>query len=214
MRRCGVRGWEVHRDRAQRVAEHFRESFLGGPEGGLHDCLAPDGRGGFESTNELRVNQIFAVSLPGSPLAQEEQRRVVELVGARLWTPVGMRTLAPGSTRYRPHFIGDMMSRDDAYHNGTVWPWLSGAFAEAILRSEGFSDASRSRARGVIQPIVDTLGSGCIGQIAEVFDGEERWEGKDAGVRLEGGCPAQAWSVAEPLRLALLIERADGDGLV
>lgn len=182
---------------AERVRESFNEAFLGGPGGGLIDCLRPDGKGGWEATDELRPNQLFAVSLAYSPLDDEAKRRVVEVCERELLTPMGMRTLSREHPRYRAHFTGDMMSRDDAYHNGTVWPWLIGPMAEAVLRVGGFSDEAKRRARAMIEPLIATMKSGCLGQICEVSDGDEP--------RLEQGCIAQAWSVAEVLRIGVLV---------
>lgn len=187
------------REMAQRVAGSFRRAFLGGPGGGLHDCLRPDGSGRLTPSGELRPNQIFAVSLGHSPLTGAEQAAVVDCVRTHLVTPMGLRTLAPGSAAYRPRFEGDMMARDRAYHNGTVWPWLIGPFAEAVMRVGGFSEASRAEACWLIRPLIGTMAGpgGCLGQIAEVYDAEEP--------RRAQGCTAQAWSVAEVLRVAALI---------
>jgi len=187
---------------AKLVGDSFNDAFQGGPDGGLHDCLRLTEDGSWRSTDELRINQIFAVSLERSPLADDAKAGVVEVVKRHLLTPRGMRTLAPGSDRYRPHFEGDMISRDDAYHNGTAWPWLAGPYAEAALRVGKFSDAAKAEARAAIQPLLDTMDSGCLGQIAEVFDADDR-AGRG---QVEGGCPAQAWSVAEALRLLVMID--------
>ncbi|XOV75945.1 MAG: amylo-alpha-1,6-glucosidase [Phycisphaerales bacterium] len=182
---------------ADRVRASFNSAFLDGPGGGLIDCLRPDGNGGWEATDELRPNQLFAVSLPHSPLDDDAKRRVVEVCERELLTPMGMRTLSRDHRRYRAHFTGDMMSRDDAYHNGTVWPWLIGPMAEATLRAGGFDDESKRKARAMIRPLIETMTSGCLGQICEVSDGDEP--------RLEQGCVAQAWSVAEVLRIGVLV---------
>ena len=182
---------------AEHMCESFNRAFLGGPGGGLIDCLRPNGKGGWEATDELRPNQLFAVSLPHSPLDENAQRRVVEVCRQKLLTPMGMRTLSPDHPRYRPHFTGDMMNRDDAYHNGTVWPWLIGPMAEATLRVGGFSDEAKREARAMIQPLIATMRSGCLGQICEVSDADEP--------RLQQGCVAQAWSVAEVLRVGALV---------
>ncbi len=113
---------QEYRALAGRVAASFLERFLGGPGGGLHDCLRPNGSGEMVPTGELRPNQIFAASLEHSPLSEEERRAVVSCVRAHLLTPVGLRTLSPDDAGYRARFEGDMISRDRAYHNGTVWP--------------------------------------------------------------------------------------------
>ena len=182
---------------AERVRASFNSALLDGPGGGLIDCLRLDGSGGWEATDKLRPNQLFAVSLPHSPLDEGARRRVVEVCERELLTPMGMRTLSRDHRRYRAHFTGDMMSRDDAYHNGTVWPWLIGPMAEAVLRVGGFSDDAKRKARAMIEPLIGTMKSGCLGQICEVSDGDEP--------RLEQGCIAQAWSVAEVLRIGVLV---------
>jgi predicted glycogen debranching enzyme len=186
-----------YRALAERVGASFREEFLGGPGGGLRDCLRPDGKGSYEPSAELRPNQIFAVSLEHSPLSMEQRRGVLACVRDHLLTPVGLRTLSADDANYQPRFDTDMISRDRAYHNGTVWPWLIGAYAEAVLRVGGFSDAARREAARSIAGLIDSMGSGCLGQICEVYDADEP--------RRQEGCMAQAWSVAEVLRVAAMI---------
>ncbi len=145
----------------------------------------------------IRPNQIFAASLEFSPLTPDQRRAVVENVKTHLLTPRGLRTLASSDPAYCPRFDGDMMRRDRAYHNGTVWPWLIGPYCEALLRAGDFSHAAREEARHALQPILDSLTDACLGQIAEVYDADEP--------RRAQGCVAQAWSVAEVLRAAALI---------
>jgi glycogen debranching enzyme len=126
---------------------------------------------------------------------------VVAVVREHLRTPEGLRTLAPGSPAYQPRFEGDMMRRDRAYHNGTVWPWLIGHYAEAVLRAGEFTREARTEAGEAIATLIASMsadaGSGCVGQIAEVYDADEP--------RRQEGCTAQAWSVAEVLRIAALL---------
>jgi len=181
---------------AMRVARSFRKAFLGGPHGGLVDCLFPDQTMGWRRSTELRPNQVFAASLPFSPLDDEDRRRVINAVGAHLLTPVGLRTLAPDDPGYRPRFEGPMFERDGAYHNGTVWPWLLGPYAEATLRIDGFSQAARARALTLLDPLARELDSTSVGQLWEVYDADEP--------RRPDGCIAQAWSVAELLRVMVL----------
>lgn len=184
------------RTMAARVARSFERAFLGGPHGGLVDCLFPDTTLGWRRSEELRPNQIFAVSLPHSPLGDEDRRRVIDVVGAHLLTPVGLRTLAPGDPGYRGRFEGPIFARDAAYHNGTVWPWLLGPFAEATLRVDGFSPAARARALALLDPLARELDGASVGQIWEVYDGDDP--------RRPDGCIAQAWSIAELLRVMVL----------
>jgi glycogen debranching enzyme len=125
---------------------------------------------------------------------------MLAVIDQRLLTPRGLRTLDPRDPAYRGRFAGSLFERDAAYHNGTAWPWLLGPYAEAIMRVDGFSAASCQRARAVLEPMMSELDGLCLGQLAEVYDG-------DAPQR-PGGCPAQAWSVAELLRVYLMAVRA------
>jgi predicted glycogen debranching enzyme len=181
---------------AARTRASFNTVFPDPTTGGLHDCLRPDAAGRFIPSGELRPNQIFAVSLEHSPLHDAAKPSVLALVRDRLLTPVGLRTLAPGSPGYQPRFAGDMMSRDRAYHNGTVWPWLIGPFVEAHLRVHRFSAEARREALAFIQPLIDSMTTDCLGQITEVLDADPP--------RHQQGCTAQAWSVAEVFRAAAM----------
>jgi predicted glycogen debranching enzyme len=140
----------------------------------------------------IRPNQIFAVSLTHGMLSQERARNVVEKVQEHLLTPYGLRTLAPSDPQYRGRYTGDPISRDGAYHQGTVWPWLLGPFITAYVKINGGTDAARSQAAQWLAPLKGHLTDAGLGHISEVFDG-------DAPHR-PGGCIAQAWSAAEILR--------------
>lgn len=191
-------------DLSEAVGRSFRASFWNAAEECLFDCLVP-GNSGDIPASEIRPNQVFGVSLPHSPLTIEQQRAVLNVLKSRLLTPMGLRTLAPGSPGYRGRYQGNLFDRDGAYHNGTAWPWLLGAYAEGVLRVGSFSKPARAEARGVLEPLIGQIRSGkapigaCLGQIAEIFDG-------DAPQRPQG-CTAQAWSVAEILRVFLLTIR-------
>jgi glycogen debranching enzyme len=179
---------------SDRVATSFSESFWNGAVGYLNDCILPDG----SVDSSLRANQIFAVSLPYSTLSLERQKRVVEVVQKNLLTPYGLRTLNVEDSRYRGEYAGPQRQRDEAYHQGTVWPYLIGPFVEAYLKVNGFSRKSKRKAADFIQPLMQHLTEDdCIGQISEIFDGNAPHEPK--------GCMAQAWSVAELIRAYQLI---------
>lgn len=136
----------------------------------------------------LRPNQIFAVSLPVSPLSPEQQKSVVDICAEHLLTSHGLRSLAPGEPNYQGHYGGDQRSRDAAYHQGTVWGWLLGSFALAHLRV--YQD--RSAALGILDPLGRYITAYGLGTLAEIFDGDPP--------HAPCGCIAQAWTVGEVLR--------------
>jgi predicted glycogen debranching enzyme len=145
-----------------------------------------DGPDGDDPT--LRPNQIFAVSLPYSPLTSERQRAVVDACAAQLLTTNGLRTLPPSDPRFVPTYAGLPRDRDAAYHQGTVWPWLLGPFA--IAHARVYRD--RELARSFLEPLADQLLDHGLGSISEVADATAPFR--------PGGAIAQAWSVAELLR--------------
>ncbi|MGH7213818.1 MAG: amylo-alpha-1,6-glucosidase [Tepidisphaeraceae bacterium] len=175
---------------AAKVRDNFARAFYLSPFRGLADVLDDGGK----RDTSIRPNQIFAVSLANSPLDEAQQRAVVEVVRRELLTPVGLRTLAPADPRYHWRYTGGPMQRDEAYHNGTVWPWPMGAFLEAYLRVNQRSPESIAQAKAWLQPLLDSMNDGCVGQISECFEPEPPHRPVAA--------PAQAWSVAEALRLA------------
>jgi glycogen debranching enzyme len=189
---------------ADLTGQSIRAKFWNPLRSCLYDCLAPDGT----PAGEIRVNQIFAVSLPHSALDDAQKLAVVKAVRDTLNTPHGVRTLEPADGRYRGRYRGRMFDRDASYHNGTAWPWLLGPLAEAELRAGKFSPQAIMHARAVLQPIVDWLTAGlCPGQIPEVVDGDDTPQEPQR----PGGCPAQAWSVAEVLRVWGLIARSEAE---
>lgn len=135
----------------------------------------------------LRPNQLFAVSLPKSPLSADRQRRVVEVCGQALIASRGLRSLTPTDSRFTGHYGGDQHSRDGAYHQGTAWGWLIGPFVLAHLRVHG-----PDRAASFLVPIEHHLADAGLGTVSEIFDGDAPF--------VPRGCIAQAWSVAEVLR--------------
>jgi predicted glycogen debranching enzyme len=179
---------------AQRVASSFCEVFWNETTGYLNDCVLPDG----STDTTLRPNQIFAVSLEFSPLSAQQQKAVVDAVQKELLTPYGLRTLNVGDNRYKGTYAGPQKARDEAYHQGTVWPFLMGAFVEGFLKVNGFSRRSKKKALEFIEPLMRHLTEDvCIGSISEIFDGDAPHKPK--------GCIAQAWSVAELIRAYQLI---------
>ena len=145
---------------------------------------------------------MLAIALPHPVLTDDRWSPVVQIVRDRLLTPVGLRSLAPGDPEYKPRYFGDLRARDAAYHQGTVWAWLIGPFVDAWLKVHpGDAEGARRMIEGFA---LDTAYRACIGSIAEVFDAESPFTPR--------GCIAQAWSVAEVLRLFVkLSEKAEAD---
>ncbi|MBQ9406205.1 MAG: glycogen debranching enzyme family protein [Desulfovibrio sp.] len=142
----------------------------------------------------IRPNQIFAVSLPHAILQEEYQPQVVECVRNRLLTPFGLRTLSPDDSAYKGRYHGDPASRDAAYHQGTVWPWLLGHYTDALLRVVYDDQAAAQDLLETVTPLFSVhLARAGLGGISEVFDGTPPHEPE--------GCITQAWSVAECLRM-------------
>lgn len=180
--------------KADRVQASFRAKFWNSARNCLYDVLGDD-----RPDAKLRPNQIFAVSLIHPVLtAVEEQRAVVRIVETELLTPVGLRTLERGDPEYRGRYEGDQRERDAAYHQGTVWPWLLGPFVTAYLRAFGRTPETLDRCRDVLSGIEEELNRGCLGTLAEIYDGDPPHR--------PAGCPAQAWSIAETLRIAALLK--------
>jgi predicted glycogen debranching enzyme len=170
---------------AARCRESFNRRFWCERENGLYDVI--DGENGDDAS--CRPNQLFAIAMPHPVLDESRWAAVVETCRSRLLTPVGLRSLAPGSPDYKVRYFGDLRSRDAAYHQGTVWAWLIGPFIDAWMKTH---PDRGGEARGFLQGFVDHLSEACIGSISEIFDAEPPYEPR--------GCVAQAWSVAEVLR--------------
>ncbi len=191
----------------------FIEKFWNAKRGCLFDVVDVLGQSG-QHDETLRPNQIFAVGgLPLQLLRRERARSVVDVVERTLWTPLGLRSLAPSELGYVGRYVGDLRQRDEAYHQGTVWTWLAGPFIEAWLRvrTEGAGLAGRraeaagrsiwtpepgaaeEARRRFVQPLLDQLGRGGVGHLPEVVDGDPPHTPR--------GCPWQAWSLGELLRV-------------
>jgi predicted glycogen debranching enzyme len=174
---------------AKKLSDHFEDKFWLQDRGFLtdtHDGHNPDG--------QLRPNQLWALALPGIPIDKARKKQALAAVRDKRLTPVGLRTLSPDDPAYQGSYRGGQAERDRAYHQGTVWPWLLGLYADAVISIEG-----RDAATAEMMPVLAALSAhlrteGCIGQIGEVFDGDTPHR--------PGGAPAQAWSVSEVLRVA------------
>jgi predicted glycogen debranching enzyme len=183
---------EGEAERFAKLAEKAKDGFVGQFWNEDKNCLF-DVVNGNERDGSLRSNQVFAVALDFTMLDKVRGERVVDVLLRELLTPFGLRTLERSDSRYVGVYAGDRASRDSAYHNGTVWPWLLGPFVTAFLKMKGYDGSKREIAWSFLMHLftkqVCEVGLGTIG---EVFDGELPHK--------SGGCIAQAWSVAEPLR--------------
>lgn len=174
---------------ADRIFAGF-ERFWNPARGFCFDVI--DGPDGDEDT--LRPNQLFAVSLPFTLLDADKQRAIVDICESRLFTTGGIRSMAYIEPAYIGHYGGGILTRDAAYHQGTAWGWLVGPFVSAHLRV--YNDLDRARA--LLQPLLRNLEEHGVGSLSEIFDGDLPYAPR--------GCIAQAWSVAEVLRVWKLLE--------
>ena len=179
-----VQRWRPRLDAARTI---FMERYWLEEQGFLADGY----RDQHGPNKELRPNQLWALALPYSPVPEEHALRALEKVRAELLTPAGLRTLASYDASYIGRYEGDQPARDRAYHQGTVWPWPLGIYAEAVARRIGV-DGVRDHLGDAFAFLEEHLEQECIGQISEVFDGD--------APHAAGGTPAQAWSVAEVYR--------------
>jgi predicted glycogen debranching enzyme len=181
-------------DVLERGRRAFVERFWNGERRCLFDVIDCDHRAG-TTDGTLRPNQIFAVGgLPLAVLDGKRARQVVDAVEQQLWTPNGLRSLAPVERGYVGHYGGDARARDGSYHQGTAWPWLLGAFVDAWVRTRGSTaDVKREARRRFLEPLLAQLDQAGLGHIAEIADGDPPHTPR--------GCPFQAWSVGEALWL-------------
>jgi predicted glycogen debranching enzyme len=169
---------------AERARVSFNEQFWNSAEGCLFDVV-----NGADRDGAIRPNQLFAFSLPHCILNEDHRASVLDVVTRELLTPLGLRTLSPRDSRYQGHYDGDQASRDGAYHQGTVWPWLLGPYVRALWSVRGRSDVS-----ALLEPFRAHLLQAGLGQVSEIFDGDPPHAPR--------GCIAQAWSVAELIEIA------------
>jgi len=172
----------------EKVAEQVKKSFTRFWNPGAGCCFDVIDAPGIGNDASMRPNQIFAVSLPETPLSREQQKAVVEVCACRLVTSHGLRSLAQGELGYQGHYGGSPRERDGAYHQGTVWGWLLGPFVLAHLRVYGDSRTAQS----FLEPLGHQIASHGLGTLSEIFDGDAPFTPR--------GCIAQAWTVAEVLR--------------
>jgi predicted glycogen debranching enzyme len=172
----------------------FEERFWNEAGGSLHDVVDVDHRAGAVDST-FRPNQIFALGgLPVTLVSDERARRALAAIESQLWTPLGLRSLAPTEPGYIGRYAGGAAARDQAYHQGTVWPWLLTPFVEAWVRVRGGSAGVIAKARDrFLAPLLRHLDESGLGHVSEIADGD--------APHTPNGCPFQAWSVGEALRL-------------
>ncbi len=169
--------------------ENFKQNFWNEDEQCLFDVIVNGRRDA-----SVRPNQIFAVSLKNAIFDDAERaRKVVEKVEKELLTPVGLRSLSPNDMSYCPVYIGSPFERDSSYHQGTVWAWLIGGFVDALRKTSTNEEETESKITDILRGFQKHLTEAGIGQISEIFDGDAPHKPR--------GCFAQAWSVAEVLRV-------------
>jgi len=178
---------------AERVKASFTEKFYMADKGYLKDVLS-----GTSADQQLRCNQIWAISMPFTMLSPEQERSVVETVSRHLHTPCGLRTLSPQDPEYHPHYGGPQVERDMAYHQGTTWVFPMGAYYLSYLKVHGYSGDAVRTVREQLEAVEAMLAEGCLGQLPEIYDGDFPTRSK--------GCFAQAWSVGEMLRVFEALE--------
>lgn len=180
---------------ADKLRSNFYKAYYNPIKGCLYDVVDYNSETG-EITyvdDSIRPNQLYAVSLPFTMLTLKTEREIVDVMERKLFIGYGMRTLSPDHPDYHGLYRGSLRKRDEAYHQGTAWPFLLGAFFSAYRKTNGSSKEGRERLRSLYGPIISHLsGSNCVGGICEVFDGDSPFQG--------GGCYNQAWSVGEILR--------------
>jgi predicted glycogen debranching enzyme len=174
---------------AESTRTAFQSKFWNGSEGCLFDVVdAPGPDGSLVNDPAIRPNQVFALSLPHKLLESETAIQMLSTVERELLTPFGLRTLSAKDPAYRGKYEGDVISRDSAYHQGTVWPWLMGPFVIAWFDAHGRDAAARQKCLQWLSALKEYRINEGMNQLPEVFDGDPPHH--------PGGCPAQAWSLA------------------
>ena len=193
---------------ADKVKAAFIKAFYMEDKGYLRDVVSGgvNKRGMWEALpcaadEQLRCNQIWAVTMPFTMLTPEQERSVTDTVYKHLYTPCGLRTLSPEDPQYHPTYGGAQKARDLAYHQGTAWVFPMGAYYLAYLKTRGYTGEAARHVRMQLEATLPMLYEGCAGQLPEIYDGGVPGEGK--------GCFAQAWSVGEMLRVYEKLEEIE-----
>jgi predicted glycogen debranching enzyme len=180
---------------AAHAKKTFIEKFWYEEGNHLYDNIDQNGT----PSSELRPNQLFAISLPFALIEGAQAKAVFKIVEEQLYTPIGLKSLPKTDIHYVPVYGGDAWHRDSSYHEGTVWSWLLGAYVEVIMREPGLIGldglGGKEKATKVINDFAYHLNEGCIGSVSEIFDAEAPHHPR--------GCVAQAWGVAEILRVIM-----------
>jgi predicted glycogen debranching enzyme len=178
------------------IKQSFKDTFWDDNKAYLADVVTHD-----HKDWSVRPNMIFAVSLPYSPLGNFTSKAVVDKVKQDLLSPRGLRSLSPRNPSYKGKYYGDQAHRDEAYHQGTVWPWLLGAFSEAYLKLQG--KEGKAFIESLYTGFEEVMNEAGIGTISEVYDGNPPHH--------PGGAISQAWNVAELLRIKWMLDNIDTD---
>lgn len=186
---------------AEQVKASFCEKFYIPEKGYLRDVLSDT-----DADEQIRCNQIWALSTSFTMLTPDQEKKVLETVRTHLYTPYGLRTLSPEDPQYHPYYGGEQLERDMAYHQGTVWVFPMGAYYRAYLKVKGNTAEAVETVKVGLANIKAMMRQGCAGQLPEIYDGDNPYEGK--------GCFAQAWSVGEILRVYETIETLEKENEV
>ncbi len=184
--RAGLRRAGTCIQMARLVEKSFTRAFIG-PGGIVYDRVTKTGKDA-----SLRPNMLIAASLPFSPFSRDSLSWVLEMTERELLTPFGPRTLTPRHPEYRGYFAGEVKTRAQAYHQGTVWPWLMGPYVSAVIKARRLTPATQKRIRKQLEPFLTHLQEGALGSVSELFDGDPP--------HVPQGAVSQAWSVGEILR--------------
>ncbi len=174
-------------EKAEQARKSFLEKFWNSDGNYLVDNIDENGN----LDKSLRPNQIFALCLPFHLIEGEKSKSILDIIRLKLLTPMGLRSLSPDDPKYKGNYGGDTFRRDSAYHQGTIWSWLIGPYLEAGMKFAG--ETFRPEAMEILEGFSNHINEGCIGSISEIFDGDAPYHPR--------GCVAQAWSVAEILRV-------------
>ena len=192
----GQPGRHTYETMAKKAKRSFLEQFYMKDKGYLKDVVS-----GTDADEQLRCNQIWAVSMPFTMLSASQERSVVNAVYRHLYTPCGLRTLSPEDPEYHGFYGGEQVVRDMAYHQGTTWVFPMGAYYLAYLKVNGNTPEAASCVREQLLALEPMLREGCAGQLPEIYDGDHPTSSK--------GCFAQAWSVGEMLRVYEAVEKIE-----